>query len=106
MAKLGKKTKTLRYEWIFGDRESLIPKKISKKFEFKAKTWAKMTKKQDYFKPKLEFQSKKELAQRNNLYLPTKQDFDDLDLDNDGVLKLTEWTAEMEFETWKIAREQ
>ena len=47
-----------------------------------------------------------ELAQRNNLYLPTKQDFDDLDLDNDGVLKLTEWTAEMEFETWKIAREQ
>ena len=55
MAKLGKKTKTLRYEWIFGDRESLIPKKISKKFEFKAKTWAKMTKKQDYFKPKLEF---------------------------------------------------
>ena len=55
MAKLGKKTKTLRYEWIFGDRESLIPKTISKKFEFKAKTWAKMTKKQDYFKPKLEF---------------------------------------------------
>ena len=44
MAKLGKKTKTLRYEWIFGDRESLIPKKISKKFEFKAKTGPKMTK--------------------------------------------------------------
>ena len=45
MAKLGKKTKTLRYKWIFGDRKSLIPKKISKKFESKAKTWAKMTKK-------------------------------------------------------------
>ena len=29
-----KKTKTLRYEWIFGDRESLIPKKISKKISF------------------------------------------------------------------------
>ena len=49
MAKLGKKTKKLRYKWIFGDRKSLIPKKISKKFEFKAKTWAKMTKKTRLF---------------------------------------------------------
>ena len=47
-----------------------------------------------------------DLAQRNNLYLPSKQDFSDLDLNNDGVLKLPEWTVEMEFETWKIAREQ
>ena len=36
-------------------KNSQKEKKISKKFEFKAKTGAKMTKKQDYFKPKLEF---------------------------------------------------
>ena len=49
MAKLGKKTKTLRYKWIFGDRKSFIPKKICKMFDFKAKTGAKMTKKKQDF---------------------------------------------------------
>ena len=58
MAKLGKKTKTLRYEWIFGDRESLIPKKISKKFEFKAKTWAKMTKNKTILSQNWSFRAK------------------------------------------------
>ena len=45
MAKIRQKTKKLRYKWIFGDRKSFIPKKISRMFEFKAKTGAKMTKK-------------------------------------------------------------
>ena len=39
-------------------------KKIGKKFELKAKTGAKNTNKQDYFKPELEFWSKK-LAKNN-----------------------------------------
>ena len=41
----GKNLKKLRYKWIFGDRKSFFPKKISKMFEFKAKTGTKMTKK-------------------------------------------------------------
>ena len=43
-------------------------KKNSKKFEFKAKTWAKMAKKQSFFKPKLEFQSQKlaKSSKKNN----------------------------------------
>ena len=35
MAKLGKKTKTLRYKWIFGDRKSLIPKGLKSSAKFK-----------------------------------------------------------------------
>ena len=58
MAKLGKKTKTLRYKWIFGDRKSLIPKKISKKFESKAKTWAKMTKNKTILSQNWSFRAK------------------------------------------------
>ena len=45
MGRIWQKSKKSRYKWIFGDRKSFIPKKISKMFEFKAKTGAKMTKK-------------------------------------------------------------
>ena len=65
MAKLGKKTKTLRYEWIFGDRESLIPKKISKKFEFKAKNWAKMTKNKTVLSQNWSFRAKNSKEKKN-----------------------------------------
>ena len=58
MAKIRQKTKKLRYKWIFGDRKSLIPKKISKKFEFKAKTWAKMTKNKTILSQNWSFRAK------------------------------------------------
>jgi len=45
LGRIWQKSKKSRYKWIFGDRKSFIPKKISKMFEFKAKTGAKMTKK-------------------------------------------------------------
>ena len=58
MAKIRQKTKKLRYKWIFGDRKSLIPKKIGEKFEFKAKTGAKMTKNKTILSQNWSFRAK------------------------------------------------
>jgi len=37
LGRIWQKSKKSRYKWIFGDRKSFIPKKISTMFEFKAK---------------------------------------------------------------------
>ena len=47
MAKIRQETKKLRYKWIFWDRKSLIPKKISKKGWVLIQNWGKNDKKQD-----------------------------------------------------------
>jgi len=53
LGRICQKSKKSRYKWIFGNRKSFIPKKISKMFEFKAKTGAKMTKKKTRLRRKL-----------------------------------------------------
>ena len=47
----------------------------------------------------------KKVAEKNNIYLPSKQDFDDSDMDKDGVLMFPEWKAGLAFEKWRFARE-
>ena len=47
----------------------------------------------------------KKVAEKNNIYLPSKQDFDDSDMDKDGVLMFPEWDAGLAFEKWRFARE-